>query len=90
MKMLRKIMDCESFRSSQENLLDGVYFCKVASLQCTDCTSTINRLYHRFFSENVSKASCLKITFFVLICVGSCRTRVLTHVKLVLICVDSC
>ena len=34
MKMLRKIIDCESFENSQESVYDGVYFNKVASLQC--------------------------------------------------------
>ena len=47
MTMLRKIIDCQSFKSSQKNVQDGVYFSKVASLQCVDCT---------LFSENVSKS----------------------------------
>ena len=58
--MLQKIIDCKSFKNSQEN---GVYFTNVASLRCRDCTSTINRLHHKFFSENVLKTGCLKRTF---------------------------
>ena len=61
--MLRKVIDCKGFKNSQENIEDGVYFSKVASLQCNDCTFTINRLHHRFFLENVWKTSCLKGTF---------------------------
>ena len=64
MKMLRKIIECESFKNSQENIQGGLYLSKIASLQCTDWTSTINRLHHRFFSESLPKASCLKTTFF--------------------------
>ena len=55
MTILRKIIDCQSFKNSQENVQDGVYFSKVASLQCTDCT---------LFSEIVPKTSFLKRTFF--------------------------
>ena len=50
MTILRKIVDCQSFRNSH-----GVFFSKVASLQCTDCTS---------FSEIIPKTSFLKKTFF--------------------------
>ena len=46
MKMLRKRFNCESFENSQENVSDGVYFSKAASLQCT---------HNRFFSEDVPK-----------------------------------
>ena len=55
MKILRKILDCKSFENSQENVSDGVYFSKAASVQCTDCISTINRLHSRFFSKDVLK-----------------------------------
>ena len=55
MTMLRKIIDCQSFKNSQENVSDGVYFSKVASQQCTDCT---------LFSKNIPKTSFLKRTFF--------------------------
>ena len=50
--MLRKILDCEN---SQENVSNGVYFSETASLQCTDCISTIKRLHNSFFSEDVVK-----------------------------------
>ena len=30
----------------QKSVTDGVYFSKVASLHCTDCSSMIYRLYH--------------------------------------------
>ena len=58
MKMLRKIIDCESFENSQENGSYGVCFSKVANLLCTVCISTINKLHKRFFLENVPKTSC--------------------------------
>ena len=57
MKVLHKLIDCESFKNSQENVYKGVYSSKIASLQCT---SIIGRLHHGFFSENVRKTSCLK------------------------------
>ena len=53
--MLRKIIDCQSFKNSQENVKGRVYFSKVASLQSADYT---------FFSDSVPKTSCLKRTFF--------------------------
>ena len=55
MTMLRRIIDCQSFKNSQENFYNGVCFSKVVSLQCADCT---------LFSENVPKTSFLKRTFF--------------------------
>ena len=64
MEMLRKITDCESFQSSQENISDGVYFSAVASLQRVDCTSNINRFCNRLFSKNVPKTNCLIRTFW--------------------------
>ena len=60
MKMLRKIIDCESLESSQENVYDGVSFSKVASLQCSDCNLALKRTHHRFFLKYVPKTSCLK------------------------------
>ena len=63
MEMLRKIADCESFQSSQENISDGVYFSTVASLQRVDCTSNINRLCNRLFPKNVPKTNFLIRTF---------------------------
>ena len=66
MNVLRKIIDCESLKNSQENVKDGVYFSKVASLlQCTDCTSNINRLHRRIFLENALKTCCLKRAFYI-------------------------
>ena len=54
MNMLRKMVDCQSLKNSQENVQDGVYISKVASLQSADCT---------FSSENVPENICLKRTF---------------------------
>ena len=54
MTMLGNIIDCQSFKNSQENVYDGVYFSKVASQQCTDCA---------LFSKNVPKTSFLKEHF---------------------------
>ena len=51
MKMLRKRFDCESYENSQENVSGRVYFSKAASLQCTDCISTINLLHNRFLEK---------------------------------------
>ena len=48
MKMLRKVIDCESLDVSQENVHVGVYFSKVKILQCGDCNSSTKRLHHRF------------------------------------------
>ena len=47
MKMLRKIIHCESFEISQENFDDALSFCKVASLQYLDGNFAINGTYHR-------------------------------------------
>ena len=55
--MLQKIINCESLENSQENIYDGSYSGKVASLQRTDCNSTISRLQHRFFLEYISKST---------------------------------
>lgn len=33
------------------------HFSKFANLQCSDCNSTINRLCHRYFVENLQKTS---------------------------------
>ena len=51
--MLRKILDCESLKIL--NVSDEVYFSEAASLQCTDCISTINRLHNSLLSEDVPK-----------------------------------
>ena len=56
-KMLRKLFYRESF---PENVYDVVYSGKVASVQCTDSRSTLNRLHHRFFLEYVPKTNWLK------------------------------
>ena len=61
MKILHQLIDCESFKNSQENVYKGVYSSKIASRQCT---SIISRCHHRFFSENVRKTSSLKRKFF--------------------------
>ena len=68
MTMLRKIIDCQNFKNSQENVEDRVCFSKVAS-QCADCT---------LFSENVPKTSFLKRTFFkkFMVVLGECGTAV--------------
>ena len=47
-----EIIDCENF---PKNVYDGVCFNKIASLCCTNCSSTITRIHHRFFSEYVPK-----------------------------------
>ena len=36
------------------------FFTKISSLQCPNCNSSIKRLHHRFFPQDVSKSSCLK------------------------------
>ena len=36
------------------------FFSKVTYLEFTDCNFPIQKLLHRFFSEYVSKANCLK------------------------------
>ena len=41
MKKLRKIIDSKNLQNFQENIFDGIYFSKVASLQCKDGISTI-------------------------------------------------
>ena len=60
MKMLLIITVYESFENSRESVYDGVYFSKVARLQCEDSNFTISRLNQRFSSEYASKISCLK------------------------------
>ena len=60
MKMLRKNVYSKSLKNSQENVFDGVYFSKVASLQFIDCNSTVNRLHHRFSLEYVPETKLLK------------------------------
>ena len=60
MKMLVKITVYESFENSRESVYDGVYFSKVARLQCEDSNFTISSLSQRFSSEYTSKISCLQ------------------------------
>ena len=60
MKMLRKIIDGKSLKTSQENVYEGVSFSKVANLQCSDFNFAIKITdTHRYFLEYVPKASCL-------------------------------
>ena len=79
MKILHQLIDCESFKNSQENVYKGVYSSKIASLQCT---SIISRRHHRFFSENVRKTSCLKRKFFQKLMWNSILTKctLLVHI----------
>ena len=49
MKMLRKNIDCENLETSQKNFYDGVFFRKVASLQCLDRNFVLIRTHDRFF-----------------------------------------
>ena len=58
--MLRKIIDCESLETSQENVYDRVSFSKVNSLPRSNYNFTIKRTYHIFILEYVPKASCFK------------------------------
>ena len=60
MKMLRKIIDCESWETSQENFYDEVSFSKVTNIQCSERNFTIKTTHHRFSLEYVSKTSCLE------------------------------
>ena len=60
MKMLGKIIDCESLEISQEHFYDGVSFSKVTILQRSDCNFAIKRTHHRFFLEYVPKTSLKK------------------------------
>ena len=60
MKMSLKITVYESFENSRESVCDGVYFSKVARLQCEDSNFTTGRLNQRFSSEYDPKISCLK------------------------------
>ena len=38
--MLQNKIDCKSLETSQENICNGVYFNKGASLKCRDCNTT--------------------------------------------------
>ena len=62
MKMLRKVIDCESLEVSQENVYDRVSFSKAKSLTSSDCNFTLKRTDDRFILEYVPKASCYKKT----------------------------
>ena len=53
MKMLRKVITCESLENFQENIYDEVYFSKGLQLYKKQ-TSTL------IFSKYVTKISCLK------------------------------
>ena len=46
--------------SLQKRISDGVYFSKITSLHCTECDSTIYRLYRIYFSDYVPEISCIK------------------------------
>ena len=60
MKMLQKIIDCESLEISLGNFYNGVSFRKVASLKCSDCNFAKKRTHHIFFLEYVPKTSYIK------------------------------
>ena len=64
MEILRKITDDKSLEISQENVYEGVYFGKVASLQCSDCSFAIKIDHHIYFLEDVPKTSILKKQYF--------------------------
>ena len=61
--MLQNKIDCKSLETSQENICNGVYFNKGASLKYRDCNTTINRLQYRFFSDYDPTTRCLKQIF---------------------------
>ena len=44
----------------QKSISDGVYFSKVTSLNYTDCSPTIYRLYHIYFWSMFRKLAVLK------------------------------
>ena len=55
MKILQKIIDCESLENSHEDVFYEVWFSKIASLQCTDCKSIKTDFatgFCRIFYEN--------------------------------------
>ena len=60
MKMLGKVIDCESLEVSQENVYDRVSFTKVKTLTSSDRNFTLKRTNDRFILEYVPKASCYK------------------------------
>ena len=60
MKLLRKMIDCESLEIFQENVFDGVSFSKATSLQCSDCNFTTKRTRNRFFLKHVPKTNFIK------------------------------
>ena len=47
----------------QKSISDEAYFSKVASLNCTDCSSMIYRLYHIYFWSMFRKLAVLKRIF---------------------------
>ena len=60
MEILRKVIDSNSLENSQGNFFGGVSFSKVISLQFSDFNFAIKKIFHRFFSGNVPKTSCLR------------------------------
>ena len=62
--MLRKTIDDNSLKISQENVYEGASFSKVTNLQCSDCNYVIKIAYHRYFLEYVPKTSSLKKQYF--------------------------
>ena len=48
MEMLETITECESLKNVSQNVYDELLFNKIASLFCTNCSSTIFRIYHRY------------------------------------------
>ena len=60
MAMLKK-NDCESLKNYQANVQDEICFNKVASRQCADCNSRINRFHHKKSLEYVLKTSLRRI-----------------------------
>ena len=62
--MLRKTIDDNSLKISQENVYERASFSKVTNLQCSDCNFVIKIAYHRYFLEYVPKTSSLKKQYF--------------------------
>ena len=60
MKMSLKITVYESFENSRESVCDGVYFSKVARLQCEDSNFTLAGLTKDSLQNMLSKLAVLK------------------------------
>ena len=58
--MLQKTINVKDLKLLKKTSYKGVYFGKIASLQCTDYISAFNKLYHIFFQESVPSFSFLK------------------------------